>query len=107
MTETTESEVGNAAGSDRCRMRLYVAGQSTKSLRALVNLKTFCDEHLAGEYDIEIIDLAEHPSLALVDDIVAIPTLVLRSPPPLRKVIGDLSNTERVLQGLQLQSAVR
>lgn len=84
-------------------LRLYVAGQSTKSLHALTNLKSLCDEHLAGHYEIEIIDLIEQPSLARSDDIVAIPTLVRLRPAPLRKVIGDLSNTERVLVGLRLQ----
>jgi circadian clock protein KaiB len=81
--------------------RLYVAGQSPKSLRAFGNLKQLCEEHLAGHYEIEVIDLVEHPSLAQSDDIVAIPTLVRRLPEPLRKIIGDLSNTERVLVGLR------
>jgi circadian clock protein KaiB len=84
-------------------LRLYVAGQSPKSLRALANLKTLCEEHLAGRYEIEIIDLVEHPELARSDDILAIPTLVRRLPAPLRKIIGDLSNTPRVLVGLRLQ----
>ncbi|MCW3014306.1 MAG: KaiB protein [Solirubrobacterales bacterium] len=82
---------------------LYIAGQSPKSLRAFANLTTLCEEHLAGRYEIEIIDLVEHPSLAQSDDIVAIPTLVRRLPAPLRKIIGDLSNTERALVGLRLQ----
>lgn len=85
------------------RLRLYVAGQSPKSLRAFTNLRALCEEHLPGRYEIEIIDLVEDPSLARSDDIVAIPTLVRRCPQPLRKVIGDLSNTERVLVGLHLQ----
>jgi circadian clock protein KaiB len=84
-------------------MRLYVADGSPKSLRAFANLKTLCEEHLAGHYAIEVIDLVEQPSLARTDDIVAIPTLVRRMPGPLRRVIGDLSNTERVLVGLRLQ----
>ena len=83
-------------------LRLYVAGQSPKSLRAFANLKTLCEEHLPGRYEIEIIDLVEEPALARSDDIVAIPTLVRRLPMPLRKIIGDLSNTERVLVGLRL-----
>ena len=84
------------------QLRLYVAGQSPKSLRAFANLKRLCDLHLAGRYEIEVIDLVEHPSLARSDDIVAIPTLVLREPLPIRRVIGDLSNTSRVLTALGL-----
>jgi circadian clock protein KaiB len=84
-------------------LRLYVAGQSPKSLFAFANLKKLCEQHLAGRYEIEIIDLVEHPSLARNDDILAIPTLVRRLPEPLRRIIGDLSNTERVLGGLRLQ----
>jgi circadian clock protein KaiB len=85
-------------------LRLYVADGSPKSLRALANLKALCDEHLAGRYEIEIIDLVERPSLARSDDILVLPTLVRRLPGPLRKIIGDLSNTERVLVGLRLRS---
>jgi circadian clock protein KaiB len=84
-------------------LRLYVAGQSPKSLRALSNLNILCEEHLAGRYTIEVIDLVEQPSLARSDDILAIPTLVRRLPAPLRKVIGDLSNTDRVLVGLSIR----
>ncbi|MCW2994408.1 MAG: KaiB domain protein [Conexibacter sp.] len=84
-------------------LRLYVAGQSPKSLRALSNLKDLCEEHLSGRYAIEIVDLVEQPSLARQDDILAIPTLVRRLPAPLRKIIGDLSNTERVLVGLSIR----
>jgi len=83
-------------------MRLYVAGQTPKSLRALVNLKQICEEHLAGKYHIEIIDLLENPQLASDDQILAIPTLIRKLPEPIRKIIGDLSNTERVLVGLGL-----
>jgi circadian clock protein KaiB len=83
-------------------LRLYVAGPSAKSLRAFSNLKDLCEAHLAGHYEIEIIDLVENPSLAGGDDILAVPTLVRRLPPPLRKVIGDLSDGERVLVGLQV-----
>ena len=85
------------------QLRLYVAGQSPKSLRAFVNLKTLCEEHLTGRYEIEIIDLVERPALARSDDILAIPTLVRRHPVPRCRIIGDLSNTERVLVGLRLQ----
>jgi circadian clock protein KaiB len=84
-------------------LRLYVAGQSPKSLRAFANLKDLCDEHLAGRYEIEVIDLVEHPALARADDVLAIPTLVRRLPAPLQKIIGDLSNTERVLVGLRIE----
>jgi circadian clock protein KaiB len=84
-------------------LRLYVAGQSPKSLRAFANLTTLCEEHLAGHYEIEVIDLVEDPSLARGDDILAIPTLVRLLPEPLRRIIGDLSNTERVLVGLRLE----
>ena len=84
-------------------LRLYVAGQSPKSLRAFANLKDLCDEHLAGHYEIEVIDLVEQPALAGADDILAIPTLVRRLPAPLQKIIGDLSNTERVLVGLRIE----
>ena len=84
-------------------LRLYVAGQAAKSLRAFANLKALCEEHLPGQYEIEIIDLVENPSLAGGDDILALPTLVRRLPPPLRKVIGDLSDFERVLVGLRVE----
>lgn len=84
-------------------LRLYVAGQTSKSLSALANLKRVCEEHLAGKYQIEVIDLIANPQLAKGDQIVAIPTLVRKLPEPLRKIIGDMSNTERVLVGLQLR----
>jgi len=83
-------------------MRLYVAGQTPKSLRALANLKRICEEYLAGKYHIEIIDLLENPQLASSDQILAIPTLIRNLPEPMRKIIGDLSNIERVLVGLDL-----
>jgi circadian clock protein KaiB len=86
-------------------LRLYVAGPSPKSLKALANLKALCEEHLAGRHEIEIIDLVDQPKLARSDDILAIPTLVRRVPAPVRKVIGDLSDTERVLVGLRVQPA--
>ena len=84
-------------------LRLYVAGQSSKSLAAFANLKKICDEHLHGRYTIEVIDLLESPQLAKGDQIVAIPTLVRRLPEPIRKIVGDLSNTEKTLVGLQLR----
>ncbi len=84
-------------------LRLYVAGQTAKSLAALANLKKVCEEHLAGNYRIEVIDLLVNPQLARGDQIVAIPTLVRKLPEPIRKIVGDLSKTERVLVGLQLR----
>ena len=84
------------------RLRLYVAGQTPKSITALANLKRVCDGHLAGRYSIEVVDLLEKPQLARRDDIVVIPTLVRQLPPPIRKIIGDLSNLERVLVGLDV-----
>jgi len=83
-------------------LRLYVAGQTPKSLTAFANLKKICEEHLAGRYQIEVIDLLENPQLARGDQILAIPTLVRKLPEPVRKIIGDLSNTEHVLIGLDL-----
>jgi circadian clock protein KaiB len=100
---TNGTGIGVAEGHMAWYLRLYVAGQSPKSLYAFTNLKRLCEEHLAGRYEIEIIDLVQRPSLARSDDIVALPTLVRVRPPPLRKIIGDLSNTERVLVGLRLQ----
>ena len=84
-------------------LRLYVAGQTARSLQAFANLKRICEEHLAGRYDIEVIDLVKHPQLAKGDQILALPTLVRKLPQPVRKIIGDLSNTERVLVGLDLR----
>jgi len=86
-------------------LRLYVAGQTPKSVTAFTNLKKICEEHLAGRYRIEVIDLLEHPQLAAGDQIVAIPTLVRKLPEPLRKIVGDLRNTERALVGLNLRPA--
>jgi circadian clock protein KaiB len=85
------------------KLRLYVAGQSPKSIRAIANLKVLSEEHLKGRYQIEVIDLLEHPHMARGDQIVAIPTLVIKLPQPVRKIIGDLSDTDRVLVGLALQ----
>ncbi len=84
-------------------LRLYVAGQTPKSLAALANLRRICEEHLAGQYSIEIIDLLKNPQLASGDQILAIPTLVRRLPEPVKKIIGDLSKTERVLVGMDLK----
>ncbi|MET0257471.1 MAG: circadian clock KaiB family protein [Methylobacterium sp.] len=84
-------------------LRLYVAGQTLKSVTALANLKRVCEEHLAGRYEIEVIDLLESPQLAAGDQILAIPTLVRRLPEPLKRIIGDLSNTDKVLVGLDIR----
>jgi circadian clock protein KaiB len=86
-------------------LRLYVAGQTKKSLTAFANLKEICEEYLDGKYRIEVVDLLENPQLAKGDQILAVPTLVRRLPPPIKKIIGDLSNTERVLVGLDLRPA--
>ena len=86
-------------------LKLYVAGQTPSSLRAFANLKKVCEEYLAGQYSIEIIDLLEKPKLARDDQILAIPTLVRKLPEPLRKIIGDLSDTERLLVGLNIVPA--
>ncbi len=88
---------------ERWELRLYVAGQTVNSVKALDNLKKLCEEHKAGQYDIEVIDLILNPKLARGDQIIAVPTLVRRLPVPVRKIIGDLSNTERVLVGLDLR----
>src|SRR5438094_561093 len=85
------------------KLRLFVAGQTPKSIRAFANLKVVCEEHLKGRYQIEVIDLLEHPDMARGNQIVALPTLVVDLPQPIRKIIGDLSNTDRVLVGLALQ----
>ena len=89
------------------RLRLYVAGQTPKSITALANLKRLCEDHLAGRYRIEIVDLVKRPQLARRDEIVVIPTLVRQLPPPLRKIIGDLSNHDKVLVGLDVLPAER
>ena len=88
---------------EKWNLRLYTAGQSPKSLAALANLKKVCEEHLAGRYSIEVVDLMKNPRLAKDDQIVAIPTLVRKLPEPLRRLVGDLSDTERTLVGLQIR----
>jgi circadian clock protein KaiB len=87
------------------QLRLYVAGQTPKSLTAFGNLKQICEDHLKSRYSIEVIDLLEQPHLSKGDQILAIPTLVRKLPPPVRKIIGDLSDTERVLVGLDLRAS--
>jgi|SRR4029434_6878311 circadian clock protein KaiB len=86
-------------------LRLYTAGQTPKSIKAFANLKRICEEHLTGRYQIEVIDLTQNPQLAAGDQILAVPTLVRRLPQPVRRIIGDLSHTERVLVGLDVRPA--
>jgi circadian clock protein KaiB len=89
--------------SENYALKLYVAGQTPKAVRAFSNLRKICEEHLQGRYSIEVIDLVENPALGRGDQILALPTLVRRLPAPIKKIIGDLSNTERVLVGLDLR----
>jgi len=93
----------DTADTDFWELRLYVAGQTPKSTRALANLEEICQSRLEGRYHIEVVDLMKNPKLGVGDQIIAIPTLVRKVPEPLRKIIGDLSNVERVLVGLQLR----
>ena len=100
MTAESTSEV--VVDEDVWYLRLYVAGLSPKSLDAFANLKKICEEHLPGQYEIEIVDLADNPALARSDDVLAVPTLVRRAPQPERKLIGDLSDADRVRAHLRL-----
>ena len=84
-------------------LRLYIAGDTSRSIAALTNLQRICDEHLPGQYHVEVVDLLRSPQLAAGDQIVAVPTLVRRLPPPLKRIIGDLSNSQQVLVGLDLR----
>ncbi len=95
MPQSSEAEV--------FRLRLYIAGQTPRAVGAFTNLKRICEEHLQGRYELEIIDLVQTPALAIGDQILAVPTLVRRLPKPIKKIIGDLSNRERVLVGLDLR----
>ena len=99
-----EEKTAHSEPEERWVLRLYVAGQTPKSLTAFANLKRICEERLHEQYQLEVIDLAENPQLARTDEIVVVPTLVRKLPPPLRRIIGDLSNTERVLVGLELKA---
>ena len=96
------TDLASSAG-QTYQLRLYVAGQTPKSVQAFTNLKQICEQHLHGRYKIEIVDLLKNPQLAGGDQILALPTLVRRLPEPIKKIIGDLSNTERVLVGLDLR----
>jgi circadian clock protein KaiB len=106
MRLSVEEALGAAEplGTDNYNLRLYVAGQTPRSVTALANLKSICETHLAGRYRIEVIDLLEHPQLAAGDQILAVPTLVRRLPEPLKRIIGNLSDKERVLVGLDLRA---
>jgi len=106
VTETRRGAVQPEAETHRTQiLRLYIAGQTPRSIAAFANLKRICEQHLAGRYRIEIIDLIQNPQLAAGDQILAVPTLVRRLPEPVRKIIGDLSNTDRVLVGLDVRPA--
>ena len=100
-----EAPTGAKGEAETWELRLYIAGQTPRSVAAFANLERLCEEHLSGRYKIEVIDLMQHPQLAAGDQIVAIPTLVRKLPEPLRRIVGDLSNTERTLVGLQLRPA--
>lgn len=105
--KTTKRKLGNPqrkAAGDKWNLRLYVAGQTPRSLAAIRNLRTICEEHLKDGYRIEVIDLLKSPQLAMGDQILALPTLVRRLPEPLKRIIGDLSNIEQVLVGLDLRT---
>lgn len=93
----------NKPKEEKWKLRLYIAGNTPKSIAALVNLKKYCEQHLSNRYEIEVIDLLINPQLAAGDQILAIPTLVRKVPVPVRKIIGDLSNEEKVLVGLDLR----
>jgi len=94
---------GTGGVDDRWRLRLYIAGATPKSARALANLRRICDQHLADGYEITVVDLVQNPQLASTDQIVAIPTAVRCHPTPVRKVVGDLSDTAKVLSGLDIR----
>lgn len=98
---------GDAAPAVVFDLRLYVAGQSPKSVRAIENLRQVCDDYLAGRYRVQVIDLLENPRLARGDEIIAVPTLIRALPHPIRTIIGDLSDTDQVLVGLQLNDVRR
>lgn len=104
LAQTKASTASRTAVSTRYILKLYIAGQSPKSVLAIGNIKRICEENLNGRYELEVIDLYQQPQLAQGEQIIAVPTLIKTLPPPLRRIIGDMSNTERVLVGLDLQS---
>jgi circadian clock protein KaiB len=103
MMDSREAAAATIDKPDTWELRLYVAGQTTKSVTALANLKRYCEQHLVDCYTLEVIDLLQNPQLAEGDQILAIPTLVRKVPEPIRKIIGDLSNEEKVLVGLDIR----
>ena len=106
MTNAENNEIEPVTDENKWMLRLYVAGQTPKAITAYANLKKICEEHLQGSYQIEVIDLLVNPTLAKDDQILALPTLVRKLPEPIKKIIGDLSNTERVLVGLDIRPIV-
>ena len=102
--KSAAKKASSKAEEEKYFLKLYVAGKTPKSLRAFENLKKICEDHLKDSYEIEVIDLLKNPQLAKGDEIVALPTLVRQLPHPIRKIIGDLSNTERTLVGLQIKT---
>ncbi len=104
ITADTADAPTTQPGPEIWELRLYIAGETARSQAAVDNLRKICNEHLPGRYRIEVVDLLKHPQLAKGDQIVAIPTLVRKLPHPVRKIIGDLSNTEKALVGLQLRA---
>ena len=103
MTNAENNEIAPVTDENKWMLRIYVAGQTPKAITAYANLKKICEEHLQGSYQIEVIDLLVNPTLAKDDQILALPTLVRKLPEPIKKIIGDLSNTERVLVGLDVR----
>ena len=103
MSNAENNEIAPVTHENKWMLRLYVAGQTPKAITAYANLKKICEEHLQGSYQIEVIDLLVNPTLAKDDQILALPTLVRKLPEPIKKIIGDLSNTERVLVGLDVR----
>jgi len=95
---------GGSSAPEQYLLRLYVAGTTQRSMTAIINIRKICEEHLGGRYVLEVIDLYQQPQLANGDQIIALPTLIKKLPPPLRRIIGDLSNTEKVLVGLDLRA---
>jgi len=102
-TESPSASVENSANEEKWILRLYIAGMTPNSKRAIANLNRICAENLQGQYILEVIDLIENPHLAAGEQIIAVPALIKKMPPPLRRLIGDMSNTERVLVGLDLK----
>jgi circadian clock protein KaiB len=102
-SSSARKRAGSGSPEERWELRLYVAGQTPRCVQAFSHLRELCEQHLEGRYSIEVIDLLKNPTLAAGDQIIAIPTLVRKLPRPMKKIIGDLSNTERVLVGLNLK----